>query len=80
VTKLSLVLLDKNRVYYKEIELAFREAVTESYTSANETVFIREYWAPLVVSLHDLRGFLCIQIAFSFDLKQLSYRSVVIST
>jgi len=66
-------------MYYKEINLAFGKAVSESYTSANETVFIREYWAPLVASFHESRGFLCIQITFSVDLKQLSHKSVVIS-
>jgi len=76
---LSLVPLDANRVYYKEIELAFGKAVSESYTSVNETVFIREYWAPLFGSFHDLRGFLCIHVAFSVDLKQLSHKSFVIS-
>ena len=74
MTKLSLVLLDVNGLYYKEIKLAFGKAVTESYTSTNETVFIREYWAPLVAGLHDLRGFLCIQITFTVDLKQLSHK------
>ena len=75
--KFSLVLLDLYNVYYKK--LAFGISVTEIYTSANETVFIREYWAPLVVSFHERLGFLCIQITFSVDLKQLSHKIVEIS-
>lgn len=77
--KLSLVLSDVNRVYYKEIILAFGKAVTEGYTSGKETVFIREYWAPLAVSFYESLGFLCIHITFSVDLKQLSHKRVVIS-
>jgi hypothetical protein len=69
MTKLSLVSLDVNGVCYKETKLAFGKAITEGHTSANQTVFIREYWAPLAVSFHDLRGFICIQITFSVDLK-----------
>jgi len=79
VTMLSLVLLDVIRVNYKETELALGKSVSESYTSGNETVFIRQYWAPRVVSFHESHGFLCIQITFSVDLKQLSHVSVVIS-
>jgi len=74
VRKLSFVLLDVNRLYYKEIILAFGDAVTEIYTSANETVFISKYWAPIVDSFHERLGFLCIQITFSVDLKQLSHK------
>jgi hypothetical protein len=75
--KISLVLLDVNIVYHKEIKLAFGDAVTEIHTSANETVFIREYWAPVVVSFHKPLAFLCIQITFCVDLKKLSHKIVV---
>jgi len=77
--KIPLDFLYASRVYYKEIKLAFGKAVTERYTSANETVFIRKYWAPLVVSFHERLGFLCIQITFCVDLKKLSHKIVVIS-
>jgi hypothetical protein len=64
-------------VYYKK--LAFGISVTEIHTTANDTVFIREYWAPLVVSFHKHLGFLGIQLIFSVDLKQLSHKIVEIS-
>ena len=73
------MLLDANRLHYKEIKLASGKAVSESYTFANETVIICEYWAPRVVSFHENCGFLWIQITFSVDLKQLSHRSVAVS-
>jgi len=79
VTMQSLDFLVVNRIYYKEIKLAFGQAVTESYTSGNDTVFIREDLAPRAVSFKERFGFLCIHITFSVDLKQLSHKRVVIS-